>query len=316
MSINGNDEIIKENNEKETDNFSNIRLLEKMEYKSLSDEEKQEYVRYSPSLQSEAYAAWLNAQNGMIKTYNQMVPLFDKLQPFTKGGKTLSPIPLDSVIKSIESVTKTAESMGSVVNTIASTAIVNIVAEPLRNLFGLVGALGGLVYALYMNPYQFIEPYVSAIKSIDLDGLIDYFNSETTPNIALTTPQVEALPIPDVEIAAEVKAGLEQVKNLQPSAQQMLQVAQSLKAASEALKGIPKGLKAVSTMGVSWAFDAGLNEFDINFEQAQSLSTDPNGQAKQWADNVNGLINKLPEKYIKVSDLQKLKELEKSKEDA
>ena len=46
MSINGNDEIIKENNEKETDNFSNIRLLEKMEYKSLSDEEKQEYVRY------------------------------------------------------------------------------------------------------------------------------------------------------------------------------------------------------------------------------------------------------------------------------
>lgn len=316
MATSGNDSLIKENGEKITDDFSNIKLLEKLEYKSLSEEEKQEYVRYSPSLQSEAYAQWINAQNAMIKTYNQMVPLFDKLQPFTKGGATLSPIPLDSVIKSIETVTKTAETMGGIVNTIAGTAIVNIVAEPLKNLFALVGALGGLIYALYMNPYQFIEPYVSAIKSIDLDGLISFFESETTPNIALTTPEVEAIPIPDVDIGAEVKAGLAQVKNLQPSAQQMLQVAKSLKTASEALEGIPKGLKAVSTMGVSWAFDVGLDAFDINFEQAQSLSTDPNGQAKKWANNVNDLINGLPEKYIKVSDLQKLKELEKPKEDA
>lgn len=309
---NGNDENIVENGgEKNTDEFDSIQLIKKEEYDSLSDEEKTKYVRYNPSLQSTAYAQWLAAQNSMIKMYNQIGPALDKLQPFTKGGVTLQPIPLKNLIDQVKTVTSVAETMGGIVSTIASTPVVNIVAEPLMNLFGLIGALGGMIYALYMNPYQFIEPYVSAFKAVDLDAVQEYFDAEVTPDIGITTAKVEKMPIPDVEIKKEVDAAVEQVKNLQPSAEEILQLTTEMKTLCETLEGIPPTLQAVSTMGCSWAFSAALDEFNLKFDQTMNPIVDPNNQAMQMANNVNTLINKLPIKYIKVSDLEKLKEIEK-----
>lgn len=308
---NGNDENILENGgEKSTDEFDSIQLIKKEEYDQLSDEEKTKYVRYNPSLQSTAYTQWLAAQNSMIKMYNQIGPALDKLQPFTKGGKTLQPIPLTSLIEKVKTVTSVAETMGDLVNTIASTAIVNIVAEPLKNLFGLIGALGGLVYALYMNPYQFIEPYVSAFKAVDLDTVNEYFSGEVTPDIGITTAKVEKMPIPDVEIKKEVDAAIDQVKNLQPSAEDMLKLTTEMDTLCKSLEGIPTDLQAVATMGCSWAFSAALEEFNLKFDQTKNPEIDPNNQAMQMANNVNTLINKLPIKYIKVSDLEKLKKME------
>lgn len=310
---NGDDSLIfEEGNEKDTDTFSDIQLIDKSVYDNFDDSEKPNWVRYSPSLQSQAYAQWIAAQNQMIKLFGELGPVFDKLMPFTKGGMTLQPIPLTSLINSIKTVTSVAETMGDVVNTIASTAIVNIVAEPLKNLFGLVGALGGLIYALYMNPYQFIEPYTSAIKAVDLTNLKEQFNAETTPNLDLYTTKVEEIPIPDPDIKEEIETAKNQIKNLKPTAEDMLATADALNETAKALEGIPETLQAVSTMGCSWAFNAALDEFNIKFDQTKLPNVDPNNQAKQWAENVNNLVNKLPVKYIKVSDLEKLKQLDKS----
>lgn len=310
---NGDDSLIfEEGNEKDTDTFSDIQLIDKSVYDNFDDSEKPNWVRYSPSLQSQAYAQWIAAQNQMIKLFGELVPVFDKLMPFTKGGMTLQPIPLTSLINSIKTVTSVAETMGDVVNTIASTAIVNIVAEPLKNLFGLIGALGGLIYALYMNPYQFIEPYTSAIKAVDLTNLKEQFNAETTPNLDLYTTKVEEIPIPDLDIKGEIETAKNQIKNLKPTAEDMLATADALNETAKALEGIPETLQAVSTMGCSWAFNAALDEFNIKFDQTKLPNVDPNNQAKQWAENVNNLVNKLPVKYIKVSDLEKLKQLDKS----
>lgn len=310
---NGDDSLIfEEGNEKDTDTFSDIQLIDKSVYDNFDDSEKPNWVRYSPSLQSQAYAQWIAAQNQMIKLFGELGPVFDKLMPFTKGGMTLQPIPLTSLINSIKTVTSVAETMGDVVNTIASTAIVNIVAEPLKNLFGLIGALGGLIYALYMNPYQFIEPYTSAIKAVDLTNLKEQFNAETTPNLDLYTTKVEEIPIPDPDIKGEIETAKNQIKNLNPTAEDMLATADALNETAKALEGIPETLQAVSTMGCSWAFNAALDEFNIKFDQTKLPNVDPNNQAKQWAENVNNLVNKLPVKYIKVSDLEKLKQLDKS----
>lgn len=310
---NGDDSLIfEEGNEKDTDTFSDIQLIDKSVYDNFDDSEKPNWVRYSPSLQSQAYAQWIAAQNQMIKLFGELMPVFDKLMPFTKGGMTLQPIPLTSLINSIKTVTSVAETMGDVVNTIASTAIVNIVAEPLKNLFGLIGALGGLIYALYMNPYQFIEPYTSAIKAVDLTNLKEQFNAETTPNLDLYTTKVEEIPIPDLDIKGEIETAKNQIKNLKPTAEDMLATADALNETAKALEGIPETLQAVSTMGCSWAFNAALDEFNIKFDQTKLPNVDPNNQAKQWAENVNNLVNKLPVKYIKVSDLEKLKQLDKS----
>lgn len=310
---NGDDSLIfQEGNEKDTDTFSAIQLIDKSVYDNFDDSEKPNWVRYSPSLQSQAYAQWIAAQNQMIKLFGELVPVFDKLMPFTKGGMTLQPIPLTSLINSIKTVTSVAETMGSVVESIASAPIVSVVAEPLKNLFGLVGALGGLIYALYMNPYQFIEPYTSAIKAVDLTNLKEQFNAETTPNLDLYTTKVEEIPIPDLDIKKEIEAARNQIKNLKPTAEDMLAVADALNETAKALQGIPETLQAVSTMGCSWAFNAALDEFNIKFDQTKLPNVDPNNQAKQWAENVNNLVNKLPAKYIKVSDLEKLKQLDKS----
>ena len=263
---NGDDSLIfEEGNEKDTDTFSDIQLIDKSVYDNFDDSEKPNWVRYSPSLQSQAYAQWIAAQNQMIKLFGELGPVFDKLMPFTKGGMTLQPIPLTSLINSIKTVTSVAETMGDVVNTIASTAIVNIVAEPLKNLFGLVGALGGLIYALYMNPYQFIEPYTSAIKAVDLTNLKEQFNAETTPNLDLYTTKVEEIPIPDPDIKEEIETAKNQIKNLKPTAEDMLATADALNETAKALEGIPETLQAVSTMGCSWAFNAALDEFNIKF---------------------------------------------------
>lgn len=310
---NGDDSLIfQEGNEKDTDTFSAIQLIDKSVYDNFDDSEKPNWVRYSPSLQSQAYAQWIAAQNQMIKLFGELGPVFDKLMPFTKGGMTLQPIPLTSLINSIKTVTSVAETMGSVVESIASAPIVSVVAEPLKNLFGLVGALGGLIYALYMNPYQFIEPYTSAIKAVDLTNLKEQFNAETTPNLDLYTTKVEEIPIPDLDIKKEIEAARNQIKNLKPTAEDMLAVADALNETAKALQGIPETLQAVSTMGCSWAFNAALDEFNIKFDQTKLPNVDPNNQAKQWAENVNNLVNKLPAKYIKVSDLEKLKQLDKS----
>lgn len=310
---NGDDSLIfQEGNEKDTDTFSAIQLIDKSVYDNFDDSEKPNWVRYSPSLQNQAYAQWIAAQNQMIKLFGELGPVFDKLMPFTKGGMTLQPIPLTSLINSIKTVTSVAETMGSVVESIASAPNVSVVAEPLKNLFGLVGALGGLIYALYMNPYQFIEPYTSANKAVDLTNLKEQFNAETTPNLDLYTTKVEEIPIPDLDIKKEIEAARNQIKNLKPTAEDMLAVADALNETAKALQGIPETLQAVSTMGCSWAFNAALDEFNIKFDQTKLPNVDPNNQAKQWAENVNNLVNKLPAKYIKVSDLEKLKQLDKS----
>ena len=309
---NGNDSAIVENGgELNTDDYSDIKLINKTEYDSLKDTEKPLWVRYSPSLQSQAYAQWIAAQNEMVKLFGELGPVFDKLMPFTKGGMTLQPIPLTNLINAIKSVTSIAETMGSVVESIASAPVISVIAEPLRNLFGLVGALGGMIYALYMNPYQFIEPYVSAIKAVDLSNLKEQFNAETTPNLDLYTTKVEEIPIPDPDIKAEIEAAKNQIKNLKPTAEDMLATAEALDEAAKALEGIPETLQAVATMGCSWPFNAALDEFNIKFDQTKLPNVDPNNQAMQWANNVNTLVNKLPAKYIKVSDLEKLKSQEK-----
>lgn len=310
---NGDDSLIfEEGNEKDTDTFSDIQLIDKSVYDNFDDSEKPNWVRYSPSLQSQAYVQWIAAQNQMIKLFGELGPVFDKLMPFTKGGMTLQPIPLTSLINSIKTVTSVAETMGSVVESIASAPVVSVVAEPLKNLFGLVGALGGLIVALYMNPYQFIEPYASAIKSVDLSNLKEQFTAETTPNLELYTAKVEEIPIPDPDIKEEINKASSSIKNLKPTAEDMLATAEAFDETCETLKGIPKTLISMASMGCSWAFNASMDSFELNYEQMKNPNVDPNNQAKQWAENVNNLVNKLPVKYIKVSDLEKLKQLDKS----
>lgn len=87
---NGDDSLIfEEGNEKDTDTFSDIQLIDKSVYDNFDDSEKPNWVRYSPSLQSQAYAQWIAAQNQMIKLFGELGPVFDKLMPFTKGGMTI-----------------------------------------------------------------------------------------------------------------------------------------------------------------------------------------------------------------------------------
>lgn len=78
---NGNDSAIVENGgELNTDDYSDIKLINKTEYDSLEDTEKPLWVRYSPSLQSQAYAQWIAAQNEMVKIFGELGPVFDKLK--------------------------------------------------------------------------------------------------------------------------------------------------------------------------------------------------------------------------------------------
>lgn len=304
---NGNDTVIAENGgEKNTDEYSEIALITSAEYQALPDDEKAEYVMYTPALQSDAYNTWINAQNQLLNALGDLSPALDKLMPFTKGLASLPALPLSSLLNAVQAITSVAETMGSVVSTIASTPVIGIVAQPLQNLFGLVGALGGMIYALYMNPYQFIEPYAAALSKIDISGLKDQITSISMPDLNISTDEISQIPIPDEEIKATVDNVASKVKELAPTVEDFATTTETLQQTAEALKGIPPILEAASTMGCSWAFSAVLDDFTLNFEQPKLPDIDSTLQINQWANGVKELTN-LPIKYIKTSDLQKLK---------
>ena len=58
INTDGNDKkiLVEDGAEKDTDNIDEIKTISNAQYKSLSEEEQKQYVRYNPSLQSMVFS--------------------------------------------------------------------------------------------------------------------------------------------------------------------------------------------------------------------------------------------------------------------
>ena len=328
MSVNGKDEQIKDlGGELVTDNIENIKLITGEEYHQLSKEEQTNWVRYNPSLQSMAYNEWLNAQNEMVTMFNKLGPMISKLSPLTGGEMNLSsPIPFQQMLNSIKGALDAAQSVGSILESITTPlSIVGLsaVKDIFTTAFQLIGALAGMVYATIMNPFNMVEAYYLAVKEINLDELKSKFEGETTPNIDLTNKKMAEIVIPDEEIKKVVDDNIEAVNKTKEQAQKILEDSKIIEDTLDTIKQIDETyqtyLETMSTMGLNWLHigtEDILKAMIVDFENiAEFQKGNPYTEnAYAMANNVNQFIASIPEKYIKVSDLEKLKEAEKSSE--
>lgn len=315
------EDIIKSGSEKMQDQLNDIKLIERPEYNALSDKEKTDWTRYSPSLTSEAMLLTLNSVNEMIGIFNQLGPMISKLSPLTKGGMNLvNATGFMDLVEMIKIPVETAKSLQGLIETISSTPIVSIVAEPLKMIVGLIASLAGLVYAMIMNPCQMIAAYYQAIKAIDLTELKEIMDTKTAPNLGLLTTELETINIPDEEIKefimTNVKSIVEMVNSMKEMLEQALAIEETMNALNEADKNTREVLKAINTMGLSWVVP-GLKELldtmEVNFEEVKNSLDNSNEykkNAQKFTNSANDFLNNLPQKYIKVSDFELMKNYE------
>ena len=315
------EDVIKSGSEKMQDQLNDIKLIERPEYNALSDKEKTDWIRYSPSLTSEAMLLALNSVNEMIGIFNQLGPMISKLSPLTKGGMNLvNATGFMDLVEMIKIPVETAKSLQGLIETISSTPIVSIVAEPLKMIVGLIASLAGLVYAMIMNPYQMIASYCQAIKAIDLTELKERMDTKTAPNLGLLTTELETINIPDEEIKefvmTNVKSIVEMVNSMKEMLEQALAIEETMDALNEADKNTREVLKAINTMGLSWVAP-GLKELldtmEVNFEEVKNSLDKTNEykkDAQKFTNSANDFLNNLPQKYIKASDFELMKNYE------
>lgn len=330
-NVNGNDEQIKENGgEIVTDEIENIKLISKEEYENLVNEEKSNWVKYNPSLQSMAYNEWLNAQNQMTDMFNQLGPMISKLSPLTGGGLSLSgpPIGIQQLLDSMKSALDAAQSVSSVLESITqplSVVGLSAIKDIFTTAFQLVGALAGMVYATVMNPMNMVSAYYQAIKEINIDELKSKFDGETTPNLDVVSKKMSEIVIPDKEIKQVVDDNIQEIEKTKNEAKQILEeskvIEDTLTVIKQADDTYQTYLETMATMGLNWlniGTEEAIKAMKVDFENiAQVQKGNPYTEnAYKMSNSVNNFINSIPEKYIKVSDLEKLKNAEQSSENS
>ena len=319
------DELINSGGEITQDQLNNIKLIERPIYNKLPEKEKPDWTRYSPSLTSEAMLLALNSVNEMIGIFNQLGPMISKLSPLTQGGMDLvNGMGFMNLVEAVKAPVEAAKALESIIGTIAGTPIVSIVAEPLKLILGLIASLAGIIYSLIMNPLQLIQAYYKAIKAIDLTELKERMSTETSPNLSLLTTELETINIPDEEIkdffVTNVKSMVDMVATMTTMLDQALAIEETMDALNEADKNTREVLKAINTMGLSW-IAPGLKElFDVMEVDFDKITKELDNsesykkKAEKFTKSANDFLNNLPQKYIKVSDLELMKNYEKEQE--
>jgi hypothetical protein len=312
----GNDEkiLIEEGAENKTDELEQIKLISFAEYNALSDEDKAKYVKYNPSLQSMAYSEWLSIQNQAIAGFNSIGPAIEKIQVLEK----LRPV-VENIEEPIKPVAEVFNSATSVINSLTSVPIIGQLAAPVFDAILAIGEMVGFIYAMVNNPINMAKAYKDAYDSIDLSKYKTVFEgSEETPNIEemLNEKENEMLKveIPDKEIRtlyenqkAELKSQIESVK--QPIQEAYEAGKNTLNTAKTAMDGIDL---AIGTFSVGTA-TAAKKMFELSYEAAKEKFTqDYTEDSRKLANKINGFESKIPVKYIKSTDLDKIKTQQKT----
>lgn len=305
---NGNDEDIVSlgGGESITDDANEIHLISKEDYNKLSDTQKQEYLKYTPSMQNEIYTNWVASQKQMINLLTQMESGINKFTPFIKNGSLMSlPIPLQTLLEIVKSVSEMAEAMKEKINAIKSNETLTSIAEPLEVLYQAIGALSALMFALYMNPYQMIETYLKVINEVNLPEL-DKETNESLKDINKINNDMKQVPIPNMEIKEKLNDCINQSSVLTQNIPPITSTLNDYQSFAENIKNIDLVTQLKDSLTMKNWFTANLDDF---IEDNVDLTISPTAESKKWAENVNNATNGLPEKYIKISDIEKLNNL-------
>ena len=308
----GNDKkiLVEDGAEKDTDNIDEIKTISNAQYKSLSEEEQKQYVRYNPSLQSMVFSEYLALQNQLINGFNTLGPAIDKMS-------VLSNITfLSNIASELQTVGAAFKSAADTIKNLESVEIIGNLAKPVTSVVKMVGSLCALIVVSMTNPYNQLMAYKDAFKQIDFTEYKKLFEStEETPSIseqlALKQSEMTKIHIPSEEIKnkyneqmAVVNSQLTEIQNAYNS----IQMVDSLLTSLEAIQTTLDASTAVISFGSTTALQQAYKD---GYESAKkSYSKDYTKEAQKMAKDINDFSSKLPIEWIKISDLEKLKRME------
>lgn len=312
INTDGNDKkiLVEDGAEKDTDNIDEIKTISNAQYKSLSEEEQKQYVRYNPSLQSMVFSEYLALQNQLINGFNTLGPAIDKMS-------VLSNITfLSNIASELQTVGAAFKSAADTIKNLESVEIIGDLAKPVTSVVKMVGSLCALIVVSMTNPYNQLMAYKDAFKQIDFTEYKKLFEStEETPSIseqlALKQSEMTKIHIPSEEIKnkyneqmAVVNSQLTEIQNAYNS----IQMVDSLLTSLEAIQTTLDASTAVISFGSTTALQQAYKD---GYESAKkSYSKDYTKEAQKMAKDINDFSSKLPIEWIKISDLEKLKRME------
>ena len=312
INTDGNDKkiLVEDGAEKDTDNIDEIKTISNAQYKSLSEEEQKQYVRYNPSLQSMVFSEYLALQNQLINGFNTLGPAIDKMS-------VLSNITfLSNIASELQTVGAAFKSAADTIKNLESVEIIGNLAKPVTSVVKTVGSLCALIVVSMTNPYNQLMAYKDAFKQIDFTEYKKLFEStEETPSIseqlALKQSEMTKIHIPSEEIKnkyneqmAVVNSQLTEIQNAYNS----IQMVDSLLTSLEAIQTTLDASTAVISFGSTTALQQAYKD---GYESAKkSYSKDYTKEAQKMAKDINDFSSKLPIEWIKISDLEKLKRME------
>lgn len=312
INTDGNDKkiLVEDGAEKDTDNIDEIKTISNAQYKSLSEEEQKQYVRYNPSLQSMVFSEYLALQNQLINGFNTLGPAIDKMS-------VLSNITfLSNIASELQTVGAAFKSAADTIKNLESVEIIGDLAKPVTSVVKMVGSLCALIVVSMTNPYNQLMAYKDAFKQIDFTEYKKLFEStEETPSIseqlALKQSEMTKIHIPSEEIKnkyneqmAVVNSQLTEIQNAYNS----IQMVDSLLTSLEAIQNTLDASTAVISFGSTTALQQAYKD---GYESAKkSYSKDYTKEAQKMAKDINDFSSKLPIEWIKISDLEKLKRME------
>lgn len=305
--------IVKNGGEKETDDISNIQLIDKATYNALTADEKALYVKYNPSLTSQAYAQWLNAQNELIEAFNKLGPALQKMPDIEQL------LNLQSAIDSISKMAKAFAEIPDQVSSIASAAGkvgLGALTDIFTNILKGVGALAAILYTMARNPYMMAKEYTEAFKSIDTASISEYFEGETTPNLEVAQTKVDEIVIPDKEIKEYVDNNKNKVSSAKDKTKEVIETVEVMETTAKTAEAVQDSIDdATLVLSIGTAEVAKKLVVDAYEEAYDANAKDYKEDAQGYANSVNDFIHNMPQKYIKISDLEKLKKYQANAEE-
>ena len=308
----GNDEkiLIQDGAEKSTDDINEIKTISNAQYKSLTEEEQKQYVRYNPSLQSMAFSEYLALQNQLVNGFNTLGPAIDKMS-------VLSNITfLSNIASELQTVGTAFKSAADTIKSLESVEIIGTLAKPVTSVVKMVGSLCALIVVSMTNPYNQLMAYKDAFEQIDFTEYKKLFEStEETPSIseqlALKQSEMSKIHIPSEEIKNKYNEQITAVNNQLTEIQNAynsIQVVDSLLSSLEAIQSTLDASTAVISFGSTTALQ---QAYKAGYEAAkETYSEDYTEKAQNMAKDINDFSSKLPIEWIKISDLEKLKQME------
>lgn len=312
--VNKEKEIIENGGEKTTDQLSNIKLLSTEEWAALKNDEKALYVRYNPSLTSQAYAQTINGYNALITQFNQLGPMLAKA-PDLKGLENIANMlePAKTAANAISTINDSINALSEALGKVGLSALTGI----LTSLATFAASMTAIYNFLIRNPYTMIKQYSEALENVDWETLEAQFKGETTENIDTANLNIQEMVIPDDEIRDYVDKNLTQLSNTKDIMAKKFAELKNLKEMVEKAKTVQETVDSISLAmdGASGGLGTmAKNVMVTTYEQnVDGTKKDYTKDSKEMVDGVNNFIHNMPAKFIKVSDLETLRKIEKEK---